>query len=171
MFILYHSYVSFWISIRSERRARQCLRISRQIILFCMRSLTFVSVAEQPFDEGREQWIRKEEHMSEVIQTGVNLIISRVREKYKRYEDISHGNDSVELQKDPSKNARFPTGLQHRLHFLAVLQHRSNLGENRKQKLREQAIICLNPLRSYICSQPPQHKEPYCSYINFILTF
>lgn len=90
-------------------------------ILFLMRSLTFVSLTKQPFNVRREQRVRKEEHMSAIIQTSVNLIISRIREKYKRHEGVPHENESIKLQKDPSEYTCFPSCFQERLHFLAVL--------------------------------------------------
>lgn len=89
--------------------------------LFLVRSLTFVPVTNQTFNVRREQRITKEEHVSAIIQTRVNLIIPRIREKYERYEGVAHENESVKLEEDPREHARFPSRFQQRLHFLAVL--------------------------------------------------
>lgn len=58
--------------------------------------------------------------MSAVVNTAVNLIVSRKREKHERYEGVPHENEGVKLEKDPSEQARLPSSLQHRLHLLAV---------------------------------------------------
>jgi len=86
-----------------------------------MRSLMFMFLINQPFNIRREQWIREEDHVSAIIQTSVNLIIPRIREKYERYEGVSHENESVKFHKDPSEYTCFPSRFQQRLHFLTVL--------------------------------------------------
>lgn len=66
-------------------------------VLFLVRSLTFVSLTNQPFNVRREQRVREEEHVSAIIQTSINLIISRIGEKYERYEGVAHENEGVKL--------------------------------------------------------------------------
>lgn len=91
-------------------------------ILFSMRSLTFVSLTNQPtFNIWCEQRVKEEEHVSAIIYTSENLIIPRIRKKYERYKAVSHENKSIKFHKDPSEHACFPSRFQERLHFLAIL--------------------------------------------------
>lgn len=93
-------------------------------------------MAEQSFDERREQRVREEEHVSAVVQTAVDLSVPRIREKYERQEGVPHENERVKLEKDPNEQTRLPTRLQHRLHLLAVSQHRSDLETKKREIIR-----------------------------------